>query len=332
MKENGNESGRAKKAILHFMKKKTPGFIGLVILILLVLVAIFADVLAPVKMQQGTLPGNPLFNCTHPWWMLDDSQKQLEISMGTIYWLGTDNLGRDVLSYIIYGARTSVILCIGVTLLTTLVALVIGITSAGYDLIVQRIVDAWQCIPGMLISILIMNILGKGMLQMILVMAIPGGIGQSRLFRSAAMSMKDSGYVEASGLMGGTAIWKMLQHVGPDIMPIIVVTAAGGLGSTVMMEAALNFLGFGVKVGTPSWGYMITNQGRANMYTAPYLSIIPGISIGIMVLAANIFGDSIRDELDPRLRGVTGSLKANKLEKIRTKLRGQLGLVAEEAD
>ena len=197
MKENGNESGRAKKAILHFMEKKTPGFIGLVILILLVLVAIFADVLAPVKMQQGTLPGNPLFNCTHPWWMLDDSQKQLEISMGTIYWLGTDNLGRDVLSYIIYGARTSVILCIGVTLLTTLVALVIGITSAviggWYDLIVQRIVDAWQCIPGMLISILIMNILGKGMLQMILVMAIPGGIGQSRLFRSAAMSMKDSG-------------------------------------------------------------------------------------------------------------------------------------------
>ena len=242
---------------------------------------------------------------------------------GAVYWLGTDNLGRDVLSYLIYGARTSVILCLAVTALSTLLSVVIGTLSAviggWFDLIVQRFVDAWQCIPGMLITILMMSLFGNGMLQMILVMSIPGGIGGSRMIRSAAMSVKDSGYVKAAEMMGSRLLWKSVRHVLPNTLPLIITTSAGGLGGVIMMEASMNFLGYGVSVGTPSWGYMITNQGRANMYTAPWLCLYPGILIALMVLAANLFGDSLRDVLDPRLKGGVGSYNSKKIEKLAAK-------------
>lgn len=311
------------KAIRHFYKTKTMAGVGLVILILLVLVAIFADVIAPVKMQAGTLPGNILYKLVKPFWMLSAEDQAEQIASGTIYWLGTDNLGRDVLSYLIYGARTSVVLCLGVSILSTLVSVVIGTLSATigglFDLIVQRFVDAFQCIPGMLLSMIIMNMMGNGMIQLIIVMAIPGGIANSRMIRSAAISVRNSGYVRSSELLGAATMWKMMRHVLPNILPIIIITAAGGLGGTVMMEASLNFLGYGVPVGTPSWGYMITNQGRANMFSAPYLCLFPGICIAIMVLAANLFGDGLRDVMDPRLRGGVGTYDTKKIKKIAAK-------------
>lgn len=317
--------------IKHFIRKKPMAAAGLAVLILLVLVAIFADVIAPYKMLNGSLSGSILHKLEKPFFLLTQAEQTAAQASGNVYLLGTDNLGRDVLSYLIYGARTSVILCIGVTILSTAISVLIGTLSAviggWFDLIVQRFVDAWQCIPGMLISMIIMNVLGNGLAQLIIVMSVPGGIAMSRMIRSAAFAVKDSGYARAATLLGGGTLWKTVRHVLPNTLPLIITTAAGGLGGTVMMEASLNFLGFGVDPGTPSWGYMITNQGRANMYTAPWLCLFPGICITLMVLAANMFGDGLRDMLDPRLRGGVGTYNSKKIAKIAArqakKLAGQ---------
>ncbi len=313
--------------IKRLFKTKPLAGIGIIIMILFVLIAIFADVLAPVKMQAGALPGNIIYKLYKPWFMLDEIQRAKELQGGTIFWLGTDNLGRDVLSYLIYGARTSVILCLGVSLLSTVVSVIIGMLSATiggwFDLLLQRFVDAFTCIPGMLLSMIMMNLLGNGMIQLVIVMAIPSGIANSRMIRSAAMGVKDAGYVESSELLGAATGFKMMKHIFPNILPIIIVSAAGGLGGTVMQEASLNFLGYGVAIGTPSWGYMITNQGRANMFTAPYMCLFPGICITVMVIAANMFGDGLRDVMDPRLKGGVGTYNSRKISKIAKKYLNQ---------
>lgn len=307
----------------NFCRKKPLAAAGIVFLAVLLFMAIFADAIAPYKIVNGALPSNILHKLEKPYLMLDPAAKAAAKESGNVFLLGTDNLGVDILSYLIYGARTSVILCLGVTFLSTLVSVLIGTLSAviggWFDLIVQRIVDAWQCIPGMLITVLMMSMFGNGIFQMILVMSIPGGIAGSRMIRSAAISVRDSGYVKMSEMMGSGVLWKTLRHVLPNILSIITTHAAGGLGGVIMMEASLNFLGYGVDVGTPSWGYMITNQGRSNMYVAPWLCLYPGILISLMVLAANLFGDGLRDVMDPRLKGGVGTYNTKKIAKIYAK-------------
>lgn len=310
-------------AIKNFCKKKPLGAAGIVFLLLLMLVSIFADFLAPVKMESGTLPTDILHKLEKPYIAMNAEERAIAQEKDEVFILGTDNLGRDVLSYLIYGARTSVILCLSVTLLSTFISVVIGTLSAviggWFDLLVQRFVDAWQCIPGMLITVLMISMFGNGIVQMIIVMSVPGGIGGSRMIRSAAMAVKDSEYVKISEMFGSKVFWKTIRHVLPNTLPLIITTAAGGLGGVIMMEASMNFLGYGVSVGTPSWGYMITNQGRANMYTAPWLSLYPGFLIMLMVLAANLFGDALRDVMDPRLQGGVGSYNSEKIKKLAAK-------------
>ena len=274
--------------IKDLFKKKTIGGICLVVLILFLLVAVFADVIAPTPLGKTGLPKDvramliaPFTDWTHP--------------------LGTDKMGQDLLSYMIYGARTSVILCVCCTILSTLVSLVIGVLSAviggWFDLIVQRIVDAFGCIPQMLLLLLMMSLMGNGIPQMIVALAVPSGIGGSRMVRSSALAVKDSGYCDNSDLLGGIA-------------------AAGSLGGVVMMEASMNVLGYGVAPGTPSWGALITGQGRDMLFTAPWLCIIPGIAIALLTFCSSMFGDAIRDLLDPRLKGGVGSYNSKKLKKV----------------
>jgi peptide/nickel transport system permease protein len=289
-------------------RTKKVAFFSLIVLILFVLVAIFADVLAPQKMEDGLLKSSLMEAAQAP------SLKHL---------LGTDAMGVDLLSYMIYGARTSVVLGVSCTVIATFISVVIGVASAviggKFDLILQRFIDAWQCIPGMLIMLILMTILGTGMWQMIVVMSIPSGIGGSRMIRSAAISVKDSGYCNMSRMLGGKNLWRMIHHVVPNIMPLVLMNLANSLGGTIMMESTLNFLGFGVNIGTPSWGYLLTSQGRSKMYTAPWIGLAPGIAITIMVFAAAMFGDGVRDILDPRLKGGMGSFSTKKIRKIADK-------------
>ncbi|MCR5784175.1 MAG: ABC transporter permease [Eubacterium sp.] len=285
-------------------RTKKVAFFSMWVLVFFILVAIFADVLAPQKMIDGALKSDLIHAAEPP---------SLE------HLFGTDDMGIDLLSYMIYGARTSVVLGISATVISTLLSLVLGVTSAviggKFDLILQRFIDAWQCIPGMLIMLIMMSILGSGMLQMIIVMSIPPGIAGSRMIRSTAISVKDSGYCNMSRMLGGKNVWRMVHHVVPNILPIILMNLANSLGGVIMMEATLNFLGFGVQVGTPSWGYILTAQGRTKMYTAPWIGLAPGIAITIMVFAAAMFSDGMRDILDPRLKGGMGSFSREKIRK-----------------
>ena len=148
---------------------------------------------------------------------------------------------------------------------------------------------------------------------------IPGGIGGSRMIRSAAISVKDSGYCNMSKMLGGKNVWRMVHHVLPNILPLVLMNLANSLGGTIMMEATLNFLGFGVNINTPSWGYILTSQGRSKMYTAPWIGLAPGLAITIMVFAAAMFGDGVRDILDPRLKGGMGSFSLKKIRRIADK-------------
>ena len=299
------------KLLRDLFRKKPIGGVCLVVLLLFVFVAVFADVLAPTPMADGALPMTladskipPFTSLAHP--------------------LGTDRMGQDLLSYMIYGARTSVVLCVCCTVLSTLISLVIGVLSAviggWFDLIVQRVVDAFGCIPQMLLLLLLMAMLGNGIPQMIFALAVPSGIGGSRMVRSSAMAVKDSVYCQTSDLLGGTVLWKCLCHVVPNIMPLIIISAAGSLGGVVMMEASMNFLGYGVDPGTPSWGALITGAGRDMMFTAPWMCIVPGLAIALLTFSASMFGDAIRDLLDPRLKGGVGSYSSKKLKKLTAKL------------
>ena len=300
--------------IKDLFKKKTIGGICLVILVLFLLVAIFADVIAPTPMVDGNLPIN----------VRDGLQKPFE---NPEHPLGTNRLGVDLLSYMIYGARTSVILCVCCTLLSTVLSLVIGVLSAvlggWFDLIVQRIVDAFGCIPQMLLLLIMMAMMGNGIPQMILALAVPSGIAGSRMVRSSAIAVKDSGYCNNSDLLGGTALWKAFMHVVPNIMPLLIISAAGSLGGVVMMEASMNFLGYGVAPGTPSWGALITGEGRDLLFSAPWLCIVPGIAIALLTFCSSMFGDAIRDLLDPRLKGGVGSYSAKKLDRVLRRLNRQ---------
>lgn len=314
--------------IADLFRKKPLGGAGIVIMILFLLVAVFADVLAPYPMKSG---------------MMQMDFTSILAKSSPQHLLGTDSIGQDVLSYLIYGCRTSVVLGIVCTLIATVISVAIGLSSAvvggWYDLIVQRIVDGIQCIPSLLIMMIMMSILGKGMPQLIVAMSLPAGVCGARIMRSAAYSVKDSGYVRMSKLLGSKTNWRAMIHVLPNMMPLVIINMAGSLSGTIMQEASLNFLGYGVKIGTPSWGYMITNQGRANMYTAPWLALYPGLCIVILVFAANMFGDAIRDLLEPRLKGGVGSYNMKKIDKFRKKLvakreklvkNGKITIVSEE--
>jgi peptide/nickel transport system permease protein len=298
----------ARDFFVAMFKTKKIVAVGMIILLMFILMAIFADVIAPQKMVDGRLKSNLL---------------QVSRPPSAEHWLGTDATGVDLLSYIIYGARTSVILGFTCTILSTILSVIIGVASAviggKFDLVVQRIVDSWLCIPGMLILLILMSIFGSGMIQMILVMSVPAGIGGSRIMRSAAFAVKDSGYSNMSKTLGGSNLWRMWKHVVPNIMPFILMNLANSLGGVIMMEATLNFLGFGVSIGTPSWGYLLTSQGRTKMFTAPWIGLAPGMAITIMVFAAAIFGDGVRDILDPRLKGGVGSLKRRNIARITAK-------------
>ena len=316
---------RKKPGFFHDLFHKKPlGAFGMIVLILLVLTAVFADFIAPYPMVGGAMQVDVIHKLQEPYFLMSAAERA---AVTDVHLLGTDSLGRDVLSYLIYGARTSVILCVCCAVISTLVSLLIGTLSAviggWFDLIVQRLVDAWQCIPSMLILLILMVLLGNGMPQMIIAISVPGGIAGSRIIRSAAMSVKDAGYVKMSQMLGSNALWEMVKHVLPNIMPIIIINMAGSLGGVVMMEASMNFLGYGVNVGTPSWGYLITNQGRDFMLIHPLLAIAPGVLIALMVFSSAMFGDGVRDILDPRLKGGVGSYSTKKLRRAAERLSRQ---------
>jgi peptide/nickel transport system permease protein len=277
---------------IRMIKEKPMGTIGLAIVLALLLTGIFANFLAPYEMGDIDL-----YN------MLSGPS--------SLHWLGTDNLGRDILSQIIYGARVSVIIGLSATTLMTVVSIIIGALSAliggKFDLVVQRFVDAFLCIPGMLILMIAVSIIGKGMWQIIVAIGIPTGIGASRMIRSAVFTIKENTYIDAGRAIGGSTWTLLVRHILPNIMPVIIIGFSMMIGGVILMEASLSFLGYGVPPGVPSWGSMLSQEGRIFMEIKPMLAIWPGLALSLVVWGTNMFGDAMRDLLDPRLKGGLGS-------------------------
>jgi peptide/nickel transport system permease protein len=274
-------------------KEKPLGAVGAVIVLILLLTGIFANLLAPYDIATTSV-----INRLAP--------------PSAQHWLGTDQVGRDVLSRLIYGARISVIVGLAATSLTILVGTIIG-TLCGFlggtfDMVVQRFVDAWMSFPGLLVLITAMSFVGRGLVQIILVLGIGWGIGGSRITRSAVISIKEDTYMKAAQAIGSSTSRMLFRHILPNIMAPIIIIFTTNVGGVILAEASLSFLGFGLPPDVPSWGGMLSWEGRRYMEAAPMLAFWPGFCLSIVVYGANMFGDGLRDLLDPRLRGGVGGM------------------------
>lgn len=297
IQENSQKTIVAKKhsipveMLIRLLKEKPLGVIGGIIVVLMLLAGIFANLLAPYGMNESHL------------------MEALRPPSGD-FLLGTDNLGRDLLSRIIYGARISMIVGLSAAIINTVIATALGIVCGFigglFDVVVQRIVDAWMCFPFLVIIISIMALIGNGMVQVIFVLGIFSGITNSRIVRSATISIKQNLYIEAARAVGSSTTRLLIKHTLPNVSAPIIVMFTISVGSMILAEATLSFLGFGIPPPTPSWGGMLSGSGRNYMFIAPWLAIWPGVALGLAVYGINMLGDAVRDILDPRLRGGIG--------------------------
>ena len=287
----------------RLVKEKPLSIIAGVVILLLILVAIFADVLAPFPHDEVNIVD------------------RMQAPSGR-YLLGTDQLGRDLLSRLIFGAQISLTVGLAATAVNVVVAVLIGGPSGFFggrlDLAAQRFVDAWMAFPGLLLLLTIMSIAGRGMLQIIIVLGVSGGIPASRVVRGAVLGVKENVYFQAAQAIGSSRRRSLLRHVLPNIAAPIIIIFSINVGGVIISEAALSFLGFGLPPDIPSWGGMLSREGRQYMEIAPHLALWPGLCLTVVVYSLNMFGDrllagdAVRDLLDPRLRGRLGRYGAGR--------------------
>ena len=275
------------KFILILITEKPLGAVGFFITILLFFVGLFADYLAPYGINE-----------------LHMSDRLLAPS--TSYWMGTDNLGRDIFSRVIYGARVSLIVGLSVSIIATVISISLGMLSAyiggKFDLIIQRFVDGFMCIPILIIIMVVISMLGQGLIQLIVIMGFSFGISGSRYSRGFALTIIQNTYIESAKAIGCSTSRILIFHVLPNILPLIIVGFTILLPGVILMEAGLSFLGYGIPPPDPSWGGMLSGTNRSYMFLAPWMVIWPGFALSLVVFGTHMFGDAMRDLLDPRLK------------------------------
>jgi peptide/nickel transport system permease protein len=281
------ELGRA-RALWTVMRRKPLGAASAALIAVIVLTAIFADVLAP----------------------YDPLSAQPEIRLAPPSWehpFGTDDIGRDVLSRVIHGSRISLwvgLLAVGIgTVAGMIIGLLCGYCEGRTDLVLQRIMDGVQAIPGLVLALAIVSVLTPNTTNAMLAIAMVIIPGNSRIVRGAVLAAKQNRYVEAAQAIGCRHPRIILTHILPNVTAPILVIASIWLGNAILIEASLSFLGVGTQPPTPSWGLMLSSTGRAFMEQAPWLALFPGLAISLAVLGFNLFGDTLRDAWDPKLRG-----------------------------
>ena len=274
----------------HIVRAKPLGAVGGLCIALLVGMAIFASALAPYNPIQINSADR-----LHP--------------PSARYPLGTDDFGRDILSRVIYGARISMLVGLGAVAISTTLATLVGVLSGFYggtvDTVLQRCIDTLMAFPGLVVLLTIMAILGQGLGNVILALGIGGTAGNARIIRSAVLTIKENVYIEAARALGCRDWHLILRYILPNVAAPIMVVATLGLGTAILAESSLSFLGFGVPPPTPSWGGMLSGSGRTYMLKAPWMAIFPGVALSLAVFGFNMLGDALRDLLDPKLRGRT---------------------------
>jgi peptide/nickel transport system permease protein len=274
-------------AIRKFIVTKPLGAAGGAIIVIMVLAAIFANVIAPYdvfEINQRLQFGAP--NLHH--------------------WFGTDEFGRDVLTRLIYGARIALFIGFASSFLGSTIGAIIGMVSAyaggKTDLYVQRVMDVILAFPLLILALAIVSVLGRSIPNLIIAIAIPIIPRTARIVRSSALAAKENVYVESARAVGSSHSRVMFRHIVPNIMAPYLIVLTAQLGSAILVEASLSFLGLGTAEPTPSWGLMLSGGAPLYAEKAPWLAIFPGLAISLAVFGFNLFGDSLRDALDPRLR------------------------------
>lgn len=273
---------------IQMVHRKPLGTLGGVIVAVMLAAATLADVLTPYGFAETNL-------------------RERFIASNAAHWLGTDQLGRDMLTRLLYGARISLYVGFGAVALASVLATALGIFSAYFggrlDLLLQRAVDAWMAFPGLLLLMSIMSLLGPSVLNITVVLGVAAGIRDSRVIRGVVLSIKEHTYIEGTRALGAGHARVAIAHILPNVLPTVIVVATTGLSTVILTEASLSFLGLGVPPPYPTWGGMLSLAGLDHMYQAPWLAIWPAVSLSLAVFGFNMLGDALRDLLDPRLRG-----------------------------
>lgn len=280
---------RAPSSLWTFARGKPLGFTGLVVIVALIVLA---------------LP--PVARAVAPYGYATQSLRHRLEGPSAKHLLGTDGTGRDELSRLIYGARVAVVVGLGAVAISETVAALIGLLCGYYggtfDKLAQRLVDVFQALPQLVVLITLLGLLGSGLWQMVPAIGLLSGPGGSRIIRGQVLSLRQQPYVEAARVLGMSDLRVIFRHLLPNVFPLIILGATVRIGAVVLLEASLSFLGFGLPPPFPSWGQMLTLDGREYMRRSPGLAIYPGIAIALAVFSFNVFGDALRDVLDPRLR------------------------------
>jgi peptide/nickel transport system permease protein len=273
--------------VLRFCTRQPLGTFGLVLVLIIAVTGLSAEVIAPY---------NPTAN---------DFGAMTEAPSAS-HWLGTDQFGRDLLSRIIYGARTALIVGLSSAFVGGSLGLVLGVASAYVggmiDMLMQRVFDVVMAFPLIIMALAIVSIFGTGVQNVIIAITIPLIPRCARVVRSAALVIREVPYVDAARACGFSAWRIILRHMVPNVMAPFLIMVTAFVGQAILAEASLSYLGLGVQEPVPAWGLML--QGGAEEYasTAPWIAIFPGVAIMLSVLGINLFGDALRDTLDPKLR------------------------------
>jgi len=270
-----------------FWRQQPLGAIGGIIVILMIVMAVFAPFLAPYDPELNAFE-----------FMLAPPDLK--------FLLGTDQFGRDMLSRLIYGARTALFVGFTAAFIGAFTGLVLGVGSAYFggkiDLIFQRVMDVFMAFPLIIMALAVVAVLGPGIENVIIAITIPFIPQCARVVRSTALSIREIPYIDAARALGYSHIRIILRHMAPNVMAPFLIMLTAFVGQAILLEASLSYLGLGVQEPTPAWGLMLQGGAEEYVESAPWVAIWPGIAISLAVFGFNLFGDAIRDMLDPRLR------------------------------
>jgi peptide/nickel transport system permease protein len=278
----------AAEEIVKFIRTKPLGAAGALIILAMLVVAALAGVLAP-------------YDPYHPDYGLQFARPSAD------HWFGTDEFGRDLMSRVMHGARIALFVGFAASFAGCTIGALLGVVSAygggRLDLLLERLMDILLAFPQLILALAIASILGPSVQNVVIAISIPIIPRVARVVRSAALSVKENVYVEAVQALGASRPRIILQHIIPNVMAPYIIMLTAQLGAAILAEAALSYLGLGAAEPTPSWGLMLSGSALSYAEKAPWIPIVPGIAISLGVFGFNLFGDSLRDALDPKLRG-----------------------------